>query len=409
MNIAELLGIKKKQASLQTMITNRPVFMSQNYEAYSREGYDECGYVYTCINKIAESCAGIELYCFDGNRELPINHPLVKLLKRVNPYTSGNKFIENIVSYLLLSGNVYIEKIETERLRELYLLRPDRVTIMAGTYGEKVNHYEYNVNGQITKIPKEEILHLSRFNPLDDYYGLSPIAVAAISIDNNNAGKKWNVNILQNAGMPSGILSCKNELEDESYKMLQKQLQDEYTGYRNAGKILVLDDAENMSWTPLSLNAQDISWIQGQKLSAREIALIFNIPPELIGDTESKTYSNYKEARKYFYMENILPMMDFLLGELNMWLSPLYGENVRIVYNKDDIEALQEGRELTWDIAIRAKDAGIITPNEAREMLGYEPIKGGDDLYMNANLMPYASIKSEFPEPSDEELKEVNE
>lgn len=407
----KIFNFNKKQElpTVQVIHSNSPVFIPYNYVAFTNEGYSTCPYVYSCINKISKSCAGIDLYVTTEGKEVE-NHPLQKLIEKPNPFISGVEFIESLWNYLLISGNTYIQKISVgNSVRELYLLRPDRVQIIPSTSGDKISHYSYSINGKVMNIAPEDILHITLFNPLDDYYGLSPIQVAALSIDNNNGAKKWNTSVLQNAGMPSGILEFAEKLEEDDYNRVTEAYRNDYGGFKNAGKIIVIDGTRDsgVKWTPLSLSAQEISWIEGLKLSTREIALIFNIPPELIGDTENKTYSNYKEARKYFYLENILPNMDWLISKLNSGIGKSF--NAEIVYDKDDIEALYEGRELLWDIAIKAKDSGIITPNEARELIGYTPVSGGDDLYMSATLLPYASVKREVPKPTEEELEQVNE
>jgi len=137
-------------------------------------------------------------------------------------------------------------------------------------------------------------------------------------------------------------------------------------------------------------------WLEGLKLSAREIAIAFGVPPELIGDNANKTYSNYKEARQAFYTETVLPLMDSIKGELNNWLIPKFGDKrLYIDYDRDEIEALQEDREAVWRRALEAVKNGIITPNEARVMLGYDEVEGGDMLMMPANMIPLTVMTGE--------------
>ena len=144
-----------------------------------------------------------------------------------------------------------------------------------------------------------------------------------------------------------------------------------------------------MDWKDLALSPADMHWLEGLKLSAREIAIAFGVPPELIGDTSNKTYSNYQEARLAFYTETILPLMDWLKDELNNWLVPQFGDDrLYVDYDKDEIEALQEDRGAVWDRAMEAVRQGVLTRNEARLLLGYEEIEGGDVLMVPGNMLP---------------------
>jgi len=76
-----------------------------------------------------------------------------------------------------------------------------------------------------------------------------------------------------------------------------------------------------------------------------------------------------------------------ILEEMNRELSR-YFSNIVLGIDYDSIDALQEEQTSTWDRAMRAVQAGILTPNEAREMLGYKPIKGGNYTMVSANLVP---------------------
>jgi phage portal protein BeeE len=122
-----------------------------------------------------------------------------------------------------------------------------------------------------------------------------------------------------------------------------------------------------------------MAWLEGLKFSGREIAIAFGVPPELIGDNSNKTYSNYGEARMAFYLETVLPLMDFLRDELNNWLTPLYGDSYYLDYDRDEIEAIQEDRKEVWSRANKSFASGLLTKNEAREMIGYESVEGGDE------------------------------
>ena len=42
------------------------------------------------------------------------------------------------------------------------------------------------------RLPAETVLHLKLFNPLDDYYGMSPLEAARAAIDTHNAASAWN-------------------------------------------------------------------------------------------------------------------------------------------------------------------------------------------------------------------------
>lgn len=112
-----------------------------------------------------------------------------------------------------------------------------------------------------------------------------------------------------------------------------------------------------------------------------EICAAFNVPPEIIGDGQNKTYSNYQEARASFYEETVLPFTGKFLDTLNAQLVPLFGDDLVLEIDRDKVEALQENTDSKWSRITEAVKEGILSPDEGREELGFSP-KGGkaDDL-----------------------------
>lgn len=399
--------------SIVRFTSGQAVWTPKNYENFAREGYASNVYVFACIRLIAQACSGIPWLLYERNskgelEELDENHQLLKRWKHPNPQEGFGAWFEKVVSFLLLSGNTYIERTlprASDKL-ELYSLRPDRMKVVPGDFNNPILRYEYTANGIATPIDPELILHIKFFNPLDDFYGMSPIEAAARSIDQNNESRKWNVSLLQNSAQPSGILTTDQTLSDETRGILREQARELYGGSGNAGDIFVAE--AGLKYQPTGLSPLDMSWLEGAKLSAREIAIAYNVAPELIGDNSSKTYSNYGEARKALYQETVLPLMDYLKDAFNNWLVPLWGDNLYLDYDKDLIEALQEDQDRLYNRMFGAVDRGIITRNEARWMLGFEAVKtdGADKLYIPFSLTPLDEEELERPKKPAEETEE---
>jgi hypothetical protein len=138
-------------------------------------------------------------------------------------------------------------------------------------------------------------------------------------------------------------------------------------------------------------------------MSAQDIALVFGVPAQLIGVGDAQTYNNMAEARLALYEETIIPLLRHLESDLNEWLVPLYGDDITLMYDIDGIPAITERRRMVTDNILRAVQEGVLTRNEARERLNLEPIKGGDEIYIPANLFPIGSAEPNPPQPTDED------
>jgi HK97 family phage portal protein len=163
---------------------------------------------YRCVRMIAENAASVPFLLYEGVHEIE-SHRLLDLLAKPNRNESGAELFTAWYGYLQTAGNAYLEAVRVRgEIRELHVLRPDRMKVVAGRGGEPLA-YDYSVDGRALRLVRDEsgflpVLHAKLFHPLDDHYGLSPIEAAATAIDVHNAGAAWTKALLDNAARPSG-------------------------------------------------------------------------------------------------------------------------------------------------------------------------------------------------------------
>ena len=372
------------------------------YDDLATDGYSENAIVYRCINEISNNASRVKINLFRGDQELD-NHPLLDLLYNPSPTMSQVEWFQAVYSYLLISGNNYMLSVGGDNTppTELYNLRPDRMKIRSGTRAMPVA-YDYMLKGQIVEsydvdqsTGASKVKHIKLFNPLDDYYGMSPMQASSVDIDQHNLANKHNVNLLQNGARPSGavIFNPKDEtgghvqLSDVQRNQLMNDVNQRFSGTGNAGKPMLLEG--DFEWKEMGLSPKDMDFIQLKNMSAKDIALVYGVPSQLIGIPDSQTYSNFAEAKLALYNETIIPLLDRIQGDLNEWLVPMFNEQgLELRYDIDSIPAMAEQRKRVFESVSAGVKDGILTRNEAREQLGYEPIEGADSLLVSANLMP---------------------
>ncbi|MDE1901670.1 MAG: phage portal protein [Alphaproteobacteria bacterium] len=356
----------------------------------AEEGFRKNSVAYRCVMHIATACAAVPWLLYDAHGHEIDTHPLLDLLAHPNPLQDGVSFMENIYANLQISGNAYIEAIrprDDAAPIELYSLRPDRMKIVPGPSGMP-QAYQYSVNGQTTTWNADpvtgdcDILHLKTFNPLDDWYGLAPMEAALLSIDQHNAAGAWNQALLNQGARPSGALiyapkdGGPSTLSDDQMQRLREEMGMLYQGDRNAGRPLILEGG--LDWREMSLSPKDMDWLAGRSAAARDIALAFGIPAQLIGIPDAQTYANVEQARLAFYEETALPLVTRIIAGVDHWLSPMFETRDGIPeldFDPDAIPALTDKRQAQWD---KLQNATFLTPNEKRQAAGYGPIPGGD-------------------------------
>jgi HK97 family phage portal protein len=307
--------------------------------------------------------------------------------------------MKSLNGYFLISGNGYIEGVGPrpgEPPRELYTHRSDRIRPIPGKLGLP-SGYQYEVNGKkknwgVDAITgASPIMHLKTFNPLDDWFGMSPIEAATFAVDTHNQAGAWNKALLDNGGRPCGALVAQGDLDPDERKRLNESLK-EHQGAKNAGLPWLLWGG--LEWKEMGLSPKDMDYINSKHTSARDIALVYGVPPMMLGIPGDNTYSNYQEARQAFWEETVLPLLDFFLDEFNNGLTPSFGEDLLLAYDEDRVSALSFKREKRWD---RVQKADFLSFNEKREAVGYSPVEGGDQVFVRATYVPLVFNASEEP------------
>lgn len=373
----------------------------REYRAFADEAYTKNVIAYQAINKTAMAVATIPWIARRPSGDELLAHPMLDLINQPNPQQSRFEFLNAMVGFYRISGNAYIERIDSRgRPIELYTLRPDRMTVVPSPRGFPAGFVyrsgNYESRWEVDDNGNGLIRHLKAFHPLDDWYGLSPIEAGAYAVDQYTETMKSMQATLQNNMRPSGGLEV-GELSDDQFTRLKAEMEEKYQGSANAGRPLLLEGG--MKWVQMGLSAQDMEIIQTKYSAARDISLALGVPPLLLNIPGDSTYNNYKEARLAFYEETVIPLAHFIRDELNHWLSPYFG-GVMLDIDLDQVPAIAEKRAELWEMADRSHD---LTINEKRAMKGYEPIEGGDEIFIPSGRVPLSlGMMPEFnQDPAD--------
>ena len=349
----------------------RPRWTPRDYGNLAREGFARNAVAYRCVRMIAEACAATPLVVFAGGVR-DDDHPVARLLRQPNPEQSGAEWLEGLYGALQTAGNAYVEAVGDGQPDELWSLRPDRVQVVPGRAGWP-EAYEYSVGGRSVRIGREAdgwmpVMQLKLWNPTDDHYGFSPLEAAASAIDVHNASGAWNKALLDNAARPSGALVFKGadgeRLTEAQFALLKAELGEAHAGAGNAGRPMVLEGG--LDWKPMSMSPADMDFIAGKHAAAREIALAFGVPPQLLGIPGDATYANYREANAAFWRGTVVPLARKTAGALSGWLGGRF-DGLRIEPDLDAVAALQPERDALW---ARLAGASFLTDEERRRMAG---------------------------------------
>lgn len=364
-------------------------------QALIKDGYARNAIVYSAIRRIttAVSTTSFDLYI---DEKIVEDHPILDLLKRPNPMQGQADFLIQNFTNLLLTGEMFFSKaglMNEKEPRELWPLMPLEISISPGRGGIPAAyiHKKNNVETTFPVNPVDgtsDVFFYKLYNPGDYWRGQPPIRAAALSADAHNEGLNWNYNLMRKGAKLSGYIKAPGGYPDASVlAKLKEYFSKMIQGSDNAGEIPVLSGMAE--YVPFESNARDMDFIAGLKEYAKYVASVFGVPLPLI-DNDAASMNNMEQAKEMLWTDTVIPTMNLFLDSFNAWLSVLYGRKVRLEIDMDAIPALEALRARKTERTIKAKDAGLISINEARDEIGYDPdpSPNADKLFVNGGLMP---------------------
>lgn len=302
--------------------------MNSSVDMTSPRVYEQSPWVYIAINRIAEAGALVPLHVSQrvGEQSVGIDaHPLEQLLTMPNAVTSRFELFEQTLGSLELTGNAYWYLVgDAYGLpREIWVLRPDRVTIVPDAVNV-VRGYLYAIDGDYVPLDALEVVHFKRWHPSNDYYGLSPIASAQTAILSDKHMANWNRNTFgQDHAVPAGIVNIKDFISDTDFERIKQEWRNNYGGTNRKTAFLRGGAVE---WQHIGLSHTDLDFLQGRKAQRDEILNIFGVPVGLV--SENATEANAKVAERMFIERTLYPKLVRIAQKITQELLPFYGDNL---------------------------------------------------------------------------------
>lgn len=305
-------------------------------------------------------------------------HPAQQLLDRVNRWYSRADLWRATEIYLNLWGSVFwaIERDEEGR-REIWPLRPDRLTIVPDKK-KHIRGFVYNGrSGQVAYTP-EEMVWFRYFNPLEEYAGLSPIAPARLAVDMGKDGLRFNRNFLRNSAQPDFVLLTDETMNDNEIEDFYRRWEARFRGPSQAHRPAVASFVRDIK--TLGISHREMDFIQGLRWSLEEVSRAFGVPKPLLSDLERATFSNVNAAERFFWRNTMVPEMQFLAEQVTKKLFPLLGYgDLDMEFNLNSVEALGDDESAKVSRESQLLDRGVLTINEVRRSRNLPDVPWGDE------------------------------
>lgn len=337
--------------------------------------------VHACVKVLAETLACLPLHVYhrmDRGRERAHGHYAYRLLRiEPNPDMSSYTWREVMMNNAARWGNAYslIDWNQAGRPRAIWPLRPEFMTVER-VAGRVAYRYERTGDPWRGRWAKDEILHIRTLG--DDLVGYSPIRLARESIGTGMAASQFGARLFSNGARVGGILQVPGRLKDRA--KFEADFNAKHESVQNAHRTLVIDDGSK--WVSTSFPPDDAQFLETRKHQRGEIASIYRIPPHMVGDLDKATKANIEQQAIEFVQFTMLPWITNWEQEITRKLlaGDYYAEFLTDVLLRGDFLSRIQG----YNIGLRD---GVYSINECREKENMNPIPGGDEHRVQAQMI----------------------
>ena len=320
----------------------------------------------------------LEIWLEDVNEEETFVETLVKVYTDLE--ATGNGFIEigrttsGNIGYI---GHIPAKTMRVRRLRDGFIQLLYGKAVFFRNFGDMET--ENPIAGQEDR--PNEIIHLKKYTPMNNYYGIPDIVASQNAMAGNEFAGKYNLDYFENKAVPRYIITVKGaKLSPESERKLLEFFQVGLKGKNHRSLYVPLpadssDSKVEFKMEPVEANIQDSSFNNYRKANRDEILLSHRVPINKIGVPEGVSLASARDADKMFKEQVCRPAQDILEKKLN-----------RIIAEKTDVLILHFNELTLTDEDTQSKiderylRMQVITPNEVRIRKGMIPIDGGDEV-----------------------------
>lgn len=323
--------------------------------------------VYCALELISNSIAGLPFVIKSKDNEIP--------KEQFGTYFKDqpvNQFVfkKMMIKDLMLYGNAYC--VIERQGRKIKSLRYVEYCDMNTYYDKMKNTVDYKCACYPGVLMAKDVIHLVK-NSDNGVEGKGFMTFARRAIGLSQATEE-SANSYYSQGLNLfGILHATSPLT----KYQADQLSQNFTGSvdNTKGNTRIKFIPADVKFEPLSQNAKDAALIETRTFNIAEIARFFNISPILLNDLTHGNYNDIEVQNISFLTNTLLPYIRIIEDEFTRKLFPKDDYYLDI----DETEMLRMKSTDSANYYNTLVSSGILSVNEVRNELGFEPIEGGDN------------------------------
>ena len=353
--------------------------------------------LFAAVSRISNALSAMPVRLYQGPK--PVDDDLNDLISAApNPNMTSFQFFRSFEACRCTSGNGYALKCLDGQgnLERLDLLDPARVMPMLDQDSGEMWYCIQPEQGEALYVHNWYVLHVP-FLSTNGYTGVNPVAVLLDTLAYSENIQRFSVRQLEQGVNAAIVLTAPANLSKEQQ---QKMVDDFMSTYREtSGNILLLESG--VTANSLNLSPVDSKLVEVEKITRSKVAMVYNLPPHLMGDYSDTSFSSQEQQMLEFLMLTMLPIVTAYEQELDRKL--LTRDQRKQGYHfRFDMDAILRADSATQaEVDYKAVRSAWKTPDEIRasrflppyaDGIGSEPVISQDLATLRYTVMDKPKI-----------------
>lgn len=330
--------------------------------------------LFAAVSRISNSLSAMPIKLYKENAPAK-DHPLYDMISFApNASMTSCNFFRTMEACRCSAGNCYALKVfgPGNSLKGLVVLDPARVhPIMEEESGELWYRISPAV-GEEFIVHGYYILHVP-FLSTNGMVGINPVSVLFDTISYAEQIQSFSRDQLEKGINAAVVLEAPTNISPEQQEQV---IEDFMNTYKNTGgRILLLESG--MTAKKLDLSPVDTKLFEVEKITRSSVAMVYNLPPHLLGDYSETSYNSQEQQMLEFLQLTMLPIVTSYEQELNRKLLTAKERANGYHFRFDMTTILRADAATQAEVNYKAVRSGYRTVDEIRAGNGDPPLPDG--------------------------------